>query len=599
MADKDNENKNKSKALNDGLVVPQVSFRKIKRKTLGEILVENESITEAQISEALSIQKDGQENNKLGEILVDKDYVSQDEVLKALAAQLDLRYYDKIPVNDIDPSLVDNIPIQFCKENLIVPVARDDFNVTVAVADPLNIYPLDDLRLILSTNIIMVVSSPQVITNAINRVFERSNDASQKALDELNVPAEGFDEDLEESARDLLESSDDEKPIIRLVNSLLARAVKEKASDIHIEPYENEVVVRFRVDGSLRDAMQVPKRAHGSLVSRIKIIGKLDIAEKRKPQDGRISIKVAGKDIDVRLSVLPTAFGERTVMRLLDKSAGAKRLDQMGLPKELYESWTKLVNQKHGVILVTGPTGSGKSTLLYASILQINTTDINILTIEDPVEYKLAGIGQVEVKSKVGMTFAEGLRSILRQDPDVVMIGEIRDKETAQIAIQASMTGHLVLSTLHTNDTASAVTRLMDFDIEPFKVASALLGVMATRLLKRLCNHCKQPHTPSDAELSVLGCKIEDLKGGVIYSEGPGCEACSNYGYSGRLAVHELLMVDDKMKTLVAETQDANTIKKLALEKGMKTLRDSAMQKVVLGLTSLEEALHSTQDEID
>lgn len=584
--------------LNDGLVsVPQVAVRKLKRKTLGEILVENESVTEDQLTQALDLQRDEAKDQKLGEILVEQDFVSEDDMLKALAYQLDLRYYDRIPINDIDPSLVDNIPLQFCKENMIVPIARDDFNVTVAVADPLNIYPLDDLRLILSTNIIMVVSSPQVITNAINRVYERSNDASQKALDELSVPAEGGDEDLEESARDLLESSDDEKPIIRLVNSLLARAVKERASDIHIEPYENEVVVRFRVDGSLRDTMKVPKRAHGSLSSRIKIIGKLNIAEKRVPQDGRIGIKVAGKDIDVRLSVLPTAHGERIVMRLLDKSSGAKRLSEMGLPSKLHDTWVNLVNQKHGVILVTGPTGSGKSTLLYASIIEINTIDVNILTIEDPVEYKLAGIGQVEVKSKIGMTFASGLRSILRQDPDVVMIGEIRDKETAQIAIQASMTGHLVLSTLHTNDTATAVTRLMDFDIEPFKVASALLGVMATRLMKELCNNCKEPYTPNEAELHVLGCKLEDLKGGVIYRKGMGCENCANVGYAGRIGVHELLVFDDDLKALIAQTQDGNKIKKMALDKGMQTLRDSSLQKVRSGLTSLEEAFHATQTE--
>ena len=321
--------------------------------------------------------------------------------------------------------------------------------------------------------------------------------------------------------------------------------------------------------------------------------------KREKPQDGRISNRVAGKDIDVRLSVLPTAFGERTVMRLLDKSAGAKRLDQMGLPPKLYEDWTKLISQKHGVILVTGPTGSGKSTLLYASILAINTTDINILTIEDPVEYKLAGIGQVEVKSKVGMTFAEGLRSILRQDPDIVMIGEIRDKETAQIAIQASMTGHLVLSTLHTNGTASAVTRLMDFDIEPFKVASALLGVIATRLVKKLCPHCKEAYTPSEVELEILGCKLEDLKNGTIYREGPGCDACSNYGYSGRIGIHELLVLDDELRALVAETQDANQIRRLAQSKGVETLRESALGKVRQGLTSLDAALQSIQDDVE
>ena len=285
-------------------------------------------------------------------------------------------------------------------------------------------------------------------------------------------------------------------------------------------------------------------------------------------------------------------------MRLLDKSAGAKRLQQMGLSEETLDSWTDLVGQKHGIILVTGPTGSGKSTLLYASILQINTQDINILTIEDPVEYNLSGIGQVEVKSKVGMTFSEGLRSILRQDPDVVMIGEIRDKETAQIAIQASMTGHLVLSTLHTNDTPSSITRLMDFDIEPFKVASSLLGVMATRLMRRLCPSCKQPYEPSPSEIDIIG--AENLKAmGVkkIYREGPGCDMCSGMRYSGRLAVHELLVLDDKLKELIVKTQDANAIRKLAMESGLVSLRESALHKVLLGHTSIEEALRATQSE--
>lgn len=584
---------------NDGLVqLPQMTSANIKSKRLGEILVESGVIDEQQLSDALQRQKSDLGHQKIGEILRDLGHITEDQLLMALSRQLDLRFYERLPIDDIDPSLVVDIPMQFCKEHLIVPIAKDSFNITVAVADPLNIHPLDDLRLILSSNIIMVICPPRTIINTINRLFERSSDASQKALDELSVTEEGADEDLEESARDLLESSDDEKPIIRLVNSLLARAVKENASDIHIEPYESDIVVRLRIDGILRDAMRVPKKAHGSLVSRIKIIGRLNIAEKRVPQDGRIGIKVAGKDIDVRLSVLPTSQGERIVMRLLDKSAGAKRLQQMGLSEETLDSWTDLVSQKHGIILVTGPTGSGKSTLLYASILQINTQDINILTIEDPVEYNLSGIGQVEVKSKVGMTFSEGLRSILRQDPDVVMIGEIRDKETAQIAIQASMTGHLVLSTLHTNDTPSSITRLMDFDIEPFKVASSLLGVMATRLMRRLCPSCKQPYEPSPSEIDIIG--AENFKSmGVkkIYREGPGCDMCSGMRYSGRLAVHELLVLDDKLKELIVKTQDANAIRKLAMEAGLVSLRESALRKVLLGHTSIEEALRATQSE--
>lgn len=579
--------------------LPTVAFRKLQRKTLGEILVESSAITEEQLSQALVIQQSTDRGQKLGEILVEKEMISQEDMLMALAYQLDLPYYEKLPVNDIDSSLIDNLPISFCKDNLILPIARDDFNVTVAVADPLNIFPLDDLRLILSTNINMIVSSPSVINSTINRVFERSQDASQKVIDELSEPEIGDEVDLEVT-RDLLEASDDEKPIIRLVNGLLARAVKEKASDIHIEPYDTEVVVRFRVDGSLYDTMQVPKRVLGALVSRIKIIGKLNIAEKRMPQDGRISIKVAGKDIDIRLSVLPTAYGERIVMRLLDKSSGASRLEDMGLNPDVYRQWTALIEKKHGIVLVTGPTGSGKTTLLYASILHINTIDINILTIEDPVEYKLPGIGQVDVKSKVGLTFAEGLRSILRQDPNVIMIGEIRDAETANIAIQSSMTGHLVMSTVHTNDTASTVTRMGDLGIPAFQISSTLLGVMATRLIQRLCGNCRELYDPSEAELKLLGVTKEEVKSRKIYRAGPGCEKCFNQAYQGRVAIHELLVIDDDVRELIIHNPDAGQIKKLAVERGMITLRDSALSKVLDGITSIDKAVTSTQiDELE
>lgn len=578
--------------------LPSATFRKSKRKSLGEILIESSALTEDQLKDALSSQGEGAEKRKLGEILVDKEYISEDDMLKALAYQLDLPYYEKLPINDIDPSLVDNIPIQFARDNLILPIARDDFNVTVAVADPLNIFPMDDLRLILSTNINMIVCSPSVINHSINRVYERSNDASQKVIDELNVPeiGSGEEDDLEET-RDLLESSDDEKPIIRLVNGLLSRAVKERASDIHIEPYETEIVVRFRIDGTLHDTMQLNKRHLGSVVSRIKIIGKLNIAEKRIPQDGRISIKVAGKDADVRLSVLPTALGERVVMRILDKSAGVKRLDQMGLHPDIYRSWTHLISQKHGIILVTGPTGSGKTTLLYSSITNINTTDINILTIEDPVEYRLPGIGQIDVKSKIGLTFSEGLRAILRQDPDVIMIGEIRDEETASIAVQSSLTGHLVFSTLHTNDAASTITRLDDLKIQPFQIASAVLGVMATRLIRRLCLHCRIKHTPSERELKLMELTPADVVDREIYKVGKGCDQCHNQGYKDRVGIHELLVMDEKLKELILKTQDANMIRKLAVENGMKTLRQSAVSKVLEGITSIEEAIQKTQTE--
>jgi general secretion pathway protein E len=575
--------------------LPTVDFSSLQRKTIGQILVETRAISEKQLQEALKDQAQNELHyKKLGQLLVEKEYVSEEDMLKALALQLDLPYYDRLPINDIDPSLVDSIPIQFCRDNKILPIARDDFNVTVVVSDPLNIFPLDDLRLILSTNINMIVSSPSVIENSINRVFERANDASQKVLDELNVDEASGDEDLEET-RDLLESSDDEKPIIRLVNSLLARAVKERASDIHIEPMENEVLVRFRIDGMLQDKTQIPKRHASSLASRIKIIGKLNIAEKRVPQDGRIPIKVAGKDIDIRLSVLPVAYGERVVMRLLDKSAGGKRLDQMGMSPQMYENYCSLIEAKHGIVLVTGPTGSGKSTLLYASLMHINTTDINIMTIEDPVEYQISGVGQIEVKEKVGMTFASGLRAILRQDPDVIMIGEIRDGDTARIAVQASITGHLVLSTLHTNDTASTVTRFLDFGVQPFQLSSAVLGIVATRLLRKLCVHCRESYDPLDSELEMIHASREELGGDTLYRAGPGCDRCFGIGYLGRVGVYELMIFDDDIRGLILQTQDAKAIKRLAVDKGMVTLRDAALYKVLIGETSLEEAIRKTQ----
>ena len=574
----------------------RLPYDDLKKKSLGEILLKTTDLTEVQLEEAVLEQRNAEGSyRKLGDILVEKEFVKEAEVLKALAIQLDLPFYDMLPVGEIDPSLVSHIPIQFCRDNLILPVAKDEFNVTLAVSDPLNIFPMDDLRLILSSNINLIVCPPSIITAAINRVYEKAQDASQKVIDELNVPGDSS-EDLEE-AKDLLEASDDEKPIIRLVNSLLSRAVKEGASDIHIEPYESEVLVRLRIDGTLHETMQVPKRHLNPVVSRIKIIGKLNIAEKRVPQDGRISIKVAGKDVDVRLSVLPTKFGERVVMRILDKSNGVPVLDEMGMDERTYGAWKALIGSKHGIVLVTGPTGSGKTSLLNSSVVSINSPEINILTVEDPVEYTLPGVGQIEVKSKIGMTFAAGLRSILRQDPDVIMIGEIRDAETAGIAVQSSLTGHLVLSTLHTNDSASTITRLDDLEVQPFQIASAILGVMAIRLIRKLCSECKVQHKLTADELKIMELTEADVKGNKIFAPGPGCESCHQQSYSGRLGIHELLVMDDAMRALIMKTQDAAAIRKQAESVGLTSLRQSAVQKVLNGLTSVEEAISKTQTE--
>ncbi len=582
--------KSKSEAKRESLL--SGVFHRVQKKNLGEILVQSKLVTEEQLQEALDAQE--AEKKRLGEILIERGILTDEQMLKALALQLDLSYYDKLPVNEIDPELIKDIPIQFSRDNLILPISKDAFHVTVAVGDPLNIFPMDDLRLVLATNINMIVSSPAVITGAINRVYERSQDSSQKVISELTDIEEG--EDLEET-RDLLESTDDEKPIIRLVNGLLSRAVKDKASDIHIEPYENEIVVRSRVDGTLHDTMQVPKRHLNSIVSRIKIIGKLNIAEKRVPQDGRISVKVAGKDIDVRLSVLPVAHGERVVMRILDKTGGVRRIEEMGLDESVLPIWKSLVGSKHGIILVTGPTGSGKTTLLYSSVMHIVSPEINVLTIEDPVEYRLPGVGQIDVKSKIGLTFGEGLRAILRQDPDVIMVGEIRDKETAGIAVQASLTGHLVFSTLHTNDAASAVTRLNDLGVQTFQIASALLGVMATRLIRRLCLNCREKHEATERELKLLELTAKDIVGKTLYRQGKGCDKCHSSGFSGRMGIHEVLVMSEIMRELVQKTLDSTTIKKVAMEHGMMTLRQSAVQKVLSGLTSIEEAVQKTQTE--
>jgi len=449
-----------------------------------------------------------------------------------------------------------------------LPVGRDGDAIVVATADPGSIGPLDDVRLLLRQPIRVVVAPGPVIVDAINRIYDQASGSASELMDDLDQ--ERLDliaTDLEEP-RDLLES-DDEAPIIRLVNSLLFQAAKDRASDIHIEPFERSLTVRFRIDGVLYDILSPPKRFQPIIISRVKIMAGLNIAEKRLPQDGRIRIRLAGKDIDIRVSIVPTAFGERVVMRLLDKSTTVLHLEELGLMGLKHEMVNRLIKQSHGIILTTGPTGSGKTTTLYACLSKINTPDKNIITIEDPIEYQLHGIGQIQVNPKIDLTFAGGLRSILRQDPDVIMVGEIRDLETAEIAIQAALTGHLVFSTLHTNDSFGAMTRLLDMGIEPFLVSSSVIAVMAQRLMGR-----------------------------TIYKPGPGCPQCKRTGYRGRSGIHELLVVDDEIRTLVMKNADAATIRRAATARGMTTLREDGADKVVEGLTTVEEILRVTQEDL-
>jgi general secretion pathway protein E len=563
----------------------------ISSNKIGQILLDHTSLTPEQLEEVLQIQHE--KGLRLGEILISKNYLTPEELAKALAIQMGYPYLDQIPVAEVDPELIKDIPLNYAKQHLVLPISKTDDYVVVVVADPLNPNPIDDLRLIFKKEIKVMVSSPIHIQESINRVYERSSTNLIEGLEESS--GDNLAYDLNEPV-DLLEAGDDEAPIIRLVNSLLFRAVKEKASDIHIEPYEKEVSVRFRIYGILYDVFRTAKKFHASISSRIKVMGDLDIAEKRLPQDGRIKIKIAGKDIDIRLSTVPTSHGERIVMRILDKSSVLIELPELGFSGKVLDNINELINKKHGIFLVTGPTGSGKSTSLYACLTRIRSVERNIITVEDPVEYQLQGVGQIQVNPKINLTFASGLRAILRQDPDVIMVGEIRDQETAEIAIDAALTGHLVLSTLHTNDAPGAITRLVDMGIEPFLVSSSIIGVIGQRLVRKLCTYCKESYTPTDVEIEELGLDRSSISRYTLY-KGVGCDKCSNTGYTGRTVISELMVISDPVRAMILSGADAGMIKKQAMAEGMTTVRHNAIAKVLQGVTSMEELYRATQTE--
>jgi general secretion pathway protein E len=471
----------------------------------------------------------------------------------------------------------------------------EDGLLTLATADPLNYEPLDDLRLILGCREIRVVlSSEHEVLRVINRFYEQSADTPEEMIQSMDTESsDRILHELEETA-DLLDISD-EAPVIKLVNLILFQAVKERASDIHIEPFQKELKVRYRIDGILYQRLDPPKRYQSAIVSRLKVMAKLDIAEKRLPQDGRIPIKIADKDIDIRVSIIPTTFGERVMLRLLDKQSLLLGMGEIGLSSDQHQTLQDLISRSNGILLVTGPTGSGKTTTLYAALSQINSPDKNIITIEDPVEYQLWGIGQIQVNPKIGLTFANGLRSILRHDPDVILVGEIRDAETAEIAIQAALTGHLVFSTLHTNDAASAATRLVDMEIEPFLVASVVRAIVAQRLIRVICPECKEGYVPDPALLREAAIAPEDLNGGKVY-RGKGCPVCSETGYRGRTGIYEILLVSETIRQLIMKKADSASIGRQAVEEGMRTLRQDGAKKILEGVTTLEEVLRVTQD---
>jgi general secretion pathway protein E len=559
---------------------------------LGDILLKHTSLKQDQLDLALNEQHE--KGGMLGDILLRHNFILPHEIMKALCIQLGIQFVEDLKPNDIDANLVSNLPINYAKTKEVIPLYKSEDAMgtllTVAVTDPFNPTIQEDLQALTGFRVKTVVSTSMRIQDAINRVYERSTA-------QIVGDIEGeFAEDLDlEGPIDILEATEDDAPVIKFVNSLLFRAVKEKASDIHIEPFEKELVVRFRIDGVLYDIIRQPKRAHAAISSRVKVMGQLDIAEKRLPQDGRIKIKLAGKDVDIRLSTVPTTHGERVVMRILEQSGTPLELVKLGFSPRSVEAIDKIIHKKYGIILVTGPTGSGKSTTLSSCLVVLNNPERNIMTVEDPVEYQIPGINQVQVNSKIGLTFASSLRAFLRQNPDVIMVGEIRDKETAEIAINASLTGHLVLSTLHTNDAPGAVTRLADMGVEPFLVASSLLGVVAQRLIRRVCTKCREEYTPSEYQLQEMGMK-EPPQGAIFY-RAKGCPSCANSGYSGRTVIHELLVVDDYIKSLIVKNVDAGVLKKAALERGMITLREDGIAKVLQGVTTIDELFRATHAE--
>lgn len=520
--------------------------------------------------------------------------VQEDNILEILGEIYDIPFLPSISLDGCKDDWTGLISRHFLKKLCIFPLVQDDKTTKIFLSDPSDLSGVDDVVSRITPGAYDLVLAPKnQIHSAINALYARSGESAQQLVDNMDDDAFTIIDDGEQTA-DLLDDTSD-APVIRLVNHMISQAVKAGASDIHIEPFQDVLMVRYRIDGILYEMISPPKGVQASLISRIKVMAKMNIAEKRMPQDGRAQVKIGDQEIDIRISTVPTSFGERLVMRLLNKSGYFLEFSEFGFSNENYESINRIIRQNNGIILVTGPTGSGKTTTLYASLSEINSPDKNIITIEDPVEYNIKGIGQIQVNSKIGVTFAKGLRSIVRQDPDIVLIGEIRDLETAEIAIQSALTGHLVFSTLHTNDSAGAVTRLVDLGVEPYLIASSVNTIIAQRLVRVLCNHCKEKFILEASHIKSLNGYGEKFIGKTIFRP-KGCSKCFNTGYLGREAILEIMDMDSTLKSLVLETSDANQIKKASLNAGMKTLRQDGMLKVLQGITSIGEVLRVTQE---
>ncbi len=560
------------------------------RPSLADILRKEFSVPEQALAKARERQREN--GQRLDHILLAEGLVETAVLRAAQARQLNLPWFEKLPEPQGTTELLRRLSLGYLRENRVFPVEHKNGRLLLAVADPANGQPINDLTALTGDRVDIGLAPEEEILAAINQAYEQHSDQTTELEPDIGSTS---DDDPSLEPADLLDTSD-EAPVIRFVNGLLTKASRERASDIHIEPFETELVVRFRIDGILYETLRPPRRAHAAIVSRLKIMAGLDIAEKRLPQDGRFRVRIAGRDVDVRVSSLPTAFGERLVLRLLEKSSGVLGLRDIGMDKALMQRIERLIHQPHGIFLVTGPTGSGKTTTLYAALTRLNSQEKNIITVEDPIEYQLAGVGQIQVNPKIDLTFAAGLRSILRQDPDIIMVGEIRDGETAEIAVQAALTGHMVFSTLHTNDAAGALTRLVDMGVEPFLASSSIVGILAQRLVRRLCPHCRQPFVPQPRLLKDLG-----PEGGLppdpTFYRAVGCEHCLQIGYHGRTGIYELLVMDDTLRDLLMQGKDASSIRAAAIRKGMRSLRRDGLAKALRGETSIEEVLRVTSEE--
>ncbi len=553
------------------------------------ILLRNKKITEKVLKE---IKTNNLHSGKyLGKTLADHGYIHVQTLLETLSRELHIPYlryadfpHDRLPVDDVDLSQA------FLREKLIFPLKVAGSTLTIAVFDPFDLFTIEHLKVSLGKEVKVVLASEQDILEAIEGYYGTGNSTMDRMVDNIkddDINGVGIDSETPEHIRDMAS----EAPVIKLVNHIISQAMEMRASDIHLEPFSEDLILRYRIDGMLHAFEAPPKRLISAIVTRIKIMANLDIAERRLPQDGRIKMKIHGKDIDMRVSTLPTLYGESVVMRILDRGSLSLDLKHLGFPKKDLEQLEQLILKPYGQLLVTGPTGSGKTTTLYACLQKINTADKKIITVEDPVEYQIRGINQIHVKSQIGLTFASGLRSIVRQDPDVIMVGEIRDAETAEIAIQAALTGHLVFSTVHTNNAAGAITRLLDMGIENFLISSALLGVLAQRLVRVICPHCKESGPINPALLDEVG---PWAQAGLEVYHGQGCKECSFTGFRGRAGIFELLVIDDAIRELILAKSNAQTISEQARKTGMRTLRQDGWEKVVQGITTVEEILRVT-----